>query len=376
MLATIATPFGLRLLPVPFTPLGLLSSEIFETRPLTWRDHSFDATLVPSFGALRALLVAIVAIAVAGSLARKTVALRHLIWCAGGAFLLLRAERFPVESTLLALPLVTHAPWLCEVRVPGSPRVASALLLAAVIAFGTARFLQVTRGPSRLPGGAACCHRAPPRCWPHAGSGRVLHHPNYGGYLEWAFGDRLSIAADMQTPFLFDGARVLELTAAYADGASLRAVAQRWKADYVLLQWRDAQALAPALADAYALVGFDDVALAYAHRQRAAALVARAELRALTPQALQALLARRLPPEALGAVATELERFAKLGESAVVRAAQALVAEQRVRAMPRANTPRLPRRSHRISRRFSGSRATSHPAMAMRSARFCTSRAV
>ena len=37
---------------------------------------------------------------------RRSCAVRHMIWLAGGAFLLLRAERFASEFALLALPAV------------------------------------------------------------------------------------------------------------------------------------------------------------------------------------------------------------------------------------------------------------------------------
>jgi hypothetical protein len=331
-LCVLANPVGVRLLAVPFTPLGLVGQAIFELQPVHVADlTSFSVeSLVPTWSALRALMLAFAAVSCIASMGRRTLALRHLLWLAGGIYLLLHAERFSAELTLLALPAVLGSTWLAELRAPLGSRPFRALLLMSLAALAVTRVLQVTHGPWRyplaesfLPKGTATLLRA------HAPAGRVLHHPNYGGYLEWTLGEHFQIGADLQTPFLFSGERVLEQSSAFADARALRAAASKSRADYVLVPWPKVALVEAGIADAYAAVGFDDAVVAYAHRQRCAQFVSRFELRALSPGKLDRLLHELLSTGEVDAAEPELARLASIDDQvAVVRAAQAVVAKQ------------------------------------------------
>jgi tetratricopeptide (TPR) repeat protein len=331
--ALLANPFGARLLPVPFTPLGLVGQAIFELQTLRITDlisFGFEK-LVPTWEALRAVVLGVALACAITNVARKTMQLRHLVWLTFGLYLLTRAPRFSIEFTLLSLPTMLASDWLAgrpSATARGPLRV---VLWGALAALTVARIDKITRGPfaypladNFLPRGTAALLRA------HAPSGRVLHHPNYGGYLEWTFGDRFTIGADLQTPFLFPGTRVLELSSAFAEPRPLQAAAAIWRADYVLVPWSDIAQLEPGVSDKYAPVGFDDVVVAYAHRERCAAFVSRFELHALVPANLNRLLYGQLPASRLTGAEYELARLEKIDSHvAVVHTARAVVAAMR-----------------------------------------------
>jgi tetratricopeptide (TPR) repeat protein len=331
--ALLANPFGVRLLPVPFTPLGLVGQAIFELQALRIADLlDFGVEkLVPTWEALRAVVLSLALACALAGLARRTLKLRHLVWLLGGLYLLTRAPRFSIEFTLLSLPTLLGSHWLADRPSLSAKAPLRVLLWAALAALAIARVGKVTRGPfaypladNFLPRGTAALLRA------HAPTGRVLHHPNYAGYLEWTFDTRFTIGADLQTPFLFSGTRVLELSSAFAEPRALHSAAEIWRADYVLVPWSAIAQLEPGVTDHYAPVGFDDVVVAYAHRERCAAFVSRFELHALVPANLNRLLYGQLPASELASADLELARLGKIdGRVAVVHTARAVVAETR-----------------------------------------------
>ena len=330
-LAVLLTPFGARLLPVPFNSLGLVGREIFELRALPWSEFTtFGVTrLVPSAGALRMLVALFAAMSFITAAARGTLRLRHAVWLLGASYLLTRAYRFEVEFALLALPSILATPLLAELSAPVQSRWARVTLAALLATLSLARFVELTRGPwpypvanGFLPRGTVALLLA------HGEGGRVLHHPNYGGYLQWALGERFTIGADMQTPFFFSGRSVLELSSAYAEPRALRTAAAAFHADYVLVPWSNVVQLESGIADAYAPIGFDDVVIAYAHRQRRASVVSRLELHALAPANFDKLLRGELAAAQRGPAGVELGRLAAVDDHvAIVRAAQAVLAD-------------------------------------------------
>lgn len=330
--AVLLTPFGARLLPVPWHPLGLAAHEVFELRPLTWTGLTTFGVraLVPSSEAARALLLLCALLSALDTLLRRRARLRHMIWLAGGIALMLRAERFASEFSLLCLPAIANARILPTLRLGLRSRPARSALCLMLGAIAFMRLAQLTRGPwpypsadAFLPTGTSAFLRA------HERRGRVLHHPNYGGYLQWALPGEFRLGADMQTPFLFPARRVLELSTAFADSSSMQASLQRDPPDFVFVPWNRYLAVEPALLPDYAPLALDDSAVLYAHKQRRAALVARFQLTSLTPAKLQRLLHHALPQAERPAARAELERLLSVNDRvAITRAALAVLEEQ------------------------------------------------
>jgi tetratricopeptide (TPR) repeat protein len=331
-LCVLVTPFGPRLLGVPFTSLGLAAREIFELRALSLSElTNFGVQwLVPTGPAIRAALIACAAVSSIASLVQRSIRVRHCVWLLGGAFLLLRAERFATEFALLALPAITASSALASVGLPRAGRLLRAGVLFACCALALARVAQITRSSYRypvaeifLPKGTAALLRA------HAPRGRVLHHPNYGGFLQWALPERFQLGPDMQTPFLFPIESVLEMSSAFAEPNALRRAIETWQPEYLLLPLNRIAPL-EAATGSYAPVAFDDVAVLYADRQRCADFVARFELRSLNPANLDRLLHGSLPAQRLDGANAELERLLQVDDRvALTHAAMAVVAERR-----------------------------------------------
>ena len=212
--------------------------------------------------------------------------LSHLLLCVGGLLLLPKGARFGNEFILLALPLLRAHPLLPPRRMlRWAPKpvylLGTALVMIMPLRYLSAAFEHRPAYPfsaARLPEGVVTFLNRVDL------GGRVLNHPNHGGYFQWALLPRYRIFMDMEVPFLFTDADMQLVSAMFAKAEALREVLERYHPPFITVLLRDGGF--PKVIRSfprYRLVFFDDAEALYADADRHPELAARYELRALNP---------------------------------------------------------------------------------------------
>jgi len=296
-LAVLVTPHGLALLRMPFISTEGASRYVSELQPLQLVDLlSFQvAALAPSSPTVFNVLVIVCGLTLSMFIPLFTrrvprPRLSHLLLCAGGLLLLLKGARFANECTLLALPLLRAHPLVPKRRIlRGTPKpvylFATALVMIMPLRYLAAIFEHRPAYPfssARLPEGVvAFLNRS------NVG-GRVLNHPNNGGYLQWALAPGYQIFMDMEVPFLFTDADMQLVGSMFAKAEALGEVLERYHPSFITVLLRDDGF--PAVIESaprYRLVFFDDAEALYLDADQHPDLAARYALQALDPFALQ-----------------------------------------------------------------------------------------
>lgn len=285
LLAVWATPHLGRLLPVPFRLTPLAHEYIGELRktPLSeLADLRFE-NLVPTGSTAVVLLAGFALLAVVRGLRGRRLRLAHLLLAAGGAVLLAQGVRFGSEFAIFTLPLLATLPMAeAEGQADAKPwlrgPLAALLALPLAVAAWTFRPVPFPFPAASLPVGAVHFLRA------EGGSGRVLHHPNGGGFLQWELHPPYRIFMDMEVPFLFRDEDMVLAVAAQEHPAALDRLLARYAPDFVLVShWEPGFGALMGARPDYAAVFLDDASVLFAHRAKAAPVVARHELSALAP---------------------------------------------------------------------------------------------
>lgn len=288
--AALATPFGWRLLRVPFMSLGYAALATKELQP-------FPAGSLltlgagngwPNFTTLFALLLA-AAIAAALRSWRRGPRIAPLLLFAGGLITLAKGQRFAYECSLLALPLLASA----EIPPRKACSAAAAAILALSFVFIEKTFALHPRFPlsrNGVPAGVAAFLEKV-----DAG-GRVLNYPDTGSYLWYRLYPRYRVYIDMCIPTLFAPEDLESVRRTYAESAALARTLESYRPDFVSVPLRfgwlqERMAAHPE----YALVFFDDVEALYADRTRQPSVAASYALKGLDPFALRSSGAVSLP---------------------------------------------------------------------------------
>lgn len=207
LMAVFLSPHGTDLLRVPFVSTDYASQYISEFKPLTAGDLlsvRFER-LVPTHLTLVGIMVFLGAVSLSTGFWRRSFRISHVLLLAGGVWLLSKGNRFANEFSLLLLPLLKANPPLKVGVLRGKltrPVAVGAVVLAMVIPFVTllerlGGSVQYPFSAFKLPEGNAVFLKGLDV------GGRVLNHPNTGGYLQWMLYPRYKIFSDMQVPFLF-----------------------------------------------------------------------------------------------------------------------------------------------------------------------------
>ncbi len=235
MLCVLLTPHVLALLESPFTSLTFASQYIEELRPVDpWSLVSFQLDgLLLSRDTLLSGLLGLSIVAALVSLRPGALRPAHLVLLIGAVFLLFRIRRFSNEFVLLAVPI------LASLRFPSTalswlptPVRAGLLILLAILPFRYAHhyFDRECTFPvcaRDLPSGAAAFLT-------HVNAqGRVLNHPNDGGFLQWKL-PRMQVFVDLQTPFLFSDRDIFRADQAFQDRSVLAGVIAEYHPEFIL----------------------------------------------------------------------------------------------------------------------------------------------
>ncbi|MBI4346474.1 MAG: hypothetical protein HY553_06440 [Elusimicrobia bacterium] len=241
MAAVFVTPLGADLLPVPFGLSERARATIQELGRLDLAGlfslEVVKGTLTPS--SAQRVLLALAALGALGALARRAQGLgrrraraAHVLLFAGGLGLLWQGHRFFVEFVLFSLPLLRDNPPFEAPRAASAAVgrvVAAAAAIAVMLPIG-ARLLNRPAYPfsiAGLPAGTAEFLRR------EGGGGKLLSHPDNGGYWEWMLLPRYRITADMQMPFLFEEDDIFLALQAYSDPQTLGWWIDTYRPDFI-----------------------------------------------------------------------------------------------------------------------------------------------
>lgn len=276
-----ATPNGNDLLSVPFKFSKYSNEYIRElVRPDILDFLAPRFSLLTPKGTTAFTLYFVVAFsALVLSAKRGRLGLAQLCLFLGALFLVTRAIRFTVEFSILCLPLAAAAPReLFARRAEGkfAAKAVFALLVASLV------FYEAYKTP---PADAAV-----PRAGLPAGNveflkrvgsgGKVLNHPNSGGYLQWELYPKYKILMDMQIPFFFEDEDMFLISEASAKKNAFDGLAGKYRPEYVSVLFREEALLARLSESAeYAPVFFDDVGILFAERSLLPDIVAKYEIR-------------------------------------------------------------------------------------------------
>lgn len=313
-LAVVCTPHGVRLLPVPFRSTAYASMYIGELAPFGAENFTSLAifNLTVTQGTLFTLLVIAAVAIIVLSFRQRTFRISHLALFIVGLLLLPKAVRFMYECVLLSLPLLTanvSVTRLVESAAdsPSGSRLRKVVVVALLaLAIWTplrtfrsqleprAAFPMSRRG---LPTGLCDFLR-------HVDTGgRLLNHPNNGGYYQWRLYPRYRIFMDMEVPFLFRDEDFFLMDQTLRDATTMRTVLERYAPEFISFpfNWKEAAERLEEIGG-YAPVFFDDEEVLYASRAGVPTVVERYELKALKPFELI---------ETLGEVAPSLEKWSE-----------------------------------------------------------------
>ncbi|HXJ85089.1 MAG TPA: hypothetical protein VMS64_41155, partial [Candidatus Methylomirabilis sp.] len=286
-----ATPHGLALLRVPFTPTGPASRYINEFRLVQMEEllgfNISPDTWAPTYQTMFNLVALAACLAALASLWRWRLRLSHLLLFAGGVVLLTKGARFRYEFVLLALPLIAANPLLPSPAAIPTRRSRAILGLVTavslVMSISAAAQWFVNRpkyplSPARLPTGVVTFLNQV------GGGGRVLNQPNTGGYLQWMLYPRYKIFMDMEVPFLFTDEDMVVATNMFGDRQVLASVLDRYQPDFITvpISTVDFKQLIEAFPD-YDAVFLDDTEVLYVNAAKHPEIARASALRGIDP---------------------------------------------------------------------------------------------
>ncbi len=304
MASVFFTPHGFRLLQVPWTSTRYASEYINELTPISPLQFSQIqvANFVPSLQTLFNLLFFLIIATAVISLYQRRLRLAHACLFLAGLSLLPRGQRFVHEFLLLALPMLAatrlvDARYLQMRRLSRSD-IAVSLGIGACLGLVLTALMEITLGtaPARypisranLPVGVTAFLKQTDVVKQLNVGGRLLHHPNAGGYFQWELYPRYKILMDMQVPFLFSDEDMYKAQQLFSSQQVLSDFRERYEPQFMsvplglLERAREELNKHPE----FVLVAFDDQEALYCDSARLANVAERYALRALDPLELR-----------------------------------------------------------------------------------------
>ncbi|MBI4595760.1 MAG: hypothetical protein HY730_05200 [Candidatus Tectomicrobia bacterium] len=209
MAAIYITPYGPRLLEMPFKSTAYASQFINELKFLKFNDLlTFQITwLGPTFPTIFNLILIFAGISILTAISKREIKAHHLLLFIGGLFLMMKASRFMYEFALLALPILRSQPLQLSLRTINKRMKWIVVLIIAAVLFSPFFWLKTffqnqpkyPFSTKDLPQGIANFLNL----IPVPAGGYLLNHPQIGGYLQWILHPKYKIYMDMEVPFLF-----------------------------------------------------------------------------------------------------------------------------------------------------------------------------
>ncbi len=267
----IVTPLGIRVIPVPFRSLEVISQFILELRsvdPFSLLQWSIGPEGVGTTTAMNVIRAAVLVAAVTLAL-RRQLRISHALLVAGAVGLMFRGARFEYMALLLPVPVLAEmtARWDCWVRARKTVAVvACAVTLLGVYSLVSFYKLQdeevVPYGSHGAPRGVALFLER------EGSGGRILNRPDIGGYLNWKLYPRFEITAEMQTPYVFNETDVFHAVKALNNEMLFRRLLTEYHPEYIVAPLgnfsfaRFASARTP-----FVPIFFDEISALYVNRE-------------------------------------------------------------------------------------------------------------
>ncbi len=269
ILAIYVTPYGVKLLSIPFIPKEYAFMALEELNSFKISDLiSFRLiNFVPSsqtffnFILITAFVVFII------RLFRKDMRISHFILFTGGIILLSRSQRFIWEFIILALPVLKYEKILqAGSRHSGMTRKVFSALAVLIMIVSLVFFKDfILHRPAypfthkHLPQGVSLFLR-------HINvGGSVMNYPDNGGYLQWMLYPEYKIFTDLELPFLFKDEDHYTAYFAYHDETVLSKIIQKYNPSFIMVPQRKFDHFQEMIKrhDNYEIVFFDDAEILY-----------------------------------------------------------------------------------------------------------------
>ncbi len=286
--AIYVTPHGANLLAVPLTPTLFTSEYINELRTIQIADLFFFQ--LSSSGlfwqSVINLLIVLAAISLYRSVRRGQMRISHLLLVAGGILFLSKGVRFYFEFALLLLPVFRSNPFTIPVIDDHKKvNITWAIFLALILLSPVVVLANYYKNPphypfsvNRLPQGIITFLNKIPA------QGKVLNHPNLGGYLQWTLYPKYKIFMDMQVPFVFKDEDLHAGVLAFSHPEVLSRLIDRYEPTFIMpyLLNKDVRQCMKKYPQ-YKLVYFDYVAALYMRADHYPELAREYELKNIDP---------------------------------------------------------------------------------------------
>ena len=286
--AALVTPHGLRLLRMPFISTAVASQYIRELTPLTFCDaFSFHIpVMTPSAPTLANVHLMVVCVALLLALLKRPLRISHVILALGGFILLAKGVRFNSEFALLTLPLLKTNPLFPVAGLTKQfPKPAYLIGMGLLMLLPLRLLVSEFSGRPAYPissdglpqGVAAFLNRVDV-------GGRILNHPDRGGYLQWRLYSRYAIFMDMEVPFLFTDEDMYRAVNVFSNEETLRETLSTYHPEFISVPntTKDFPRLIQKFPD-YVMVFFDDAEVLYLNQRRESSLAERYRLTGIDP---------------------------------------------------------------------------------------------
>jgi len=286
--AILATPYGFKLLPIPFPHESDIFRFIIELRPIDstlYYSLQFSLKSLNASGAVT-MLVIMESLGVVLLLVRKQLRVSHAIMAAGGVYLLLSGIRFIWEWTLLSLPLI-HAAVLefkSLEREKNRVVVWRALIVIYFLAMPFATFWAKPSEYNDYPFDSEGLPVGSGAFFEQVGAkGNLLAEPNMSGYFQWAVYPEMLIHSDMEFP-PFSSVDMYTARWALLKEAGLRHLMEKVDLDFIAVRLvnRDFREFVSEFTQ-FTPVFFDDGFVIYANEKRQPEIIGDYKLNYLDP---------------------------------------------------------------------------------------------
>jgi tetratricopeptide (TPR) repeat protein len=233
----VLTPLGIRLIPVPFRSLEVISQFILELRSvdpfslLQWSVGPEGVGTTTAMNVIRAaVVVAVITLAV-----RRRLRIAHALLVAGAVALMFRGARFEYMALLLAVPVLAEMTAGWDGWVRSRKTVAFAACMITLLGAYSLVFFYRFQDEEVVPYGTHGAPRGVALFLEREGSGgRILNRPDIGGYLNWKLHPRFEITAEMQTPYVFDETDVFHAVKALNNEMLFRRLLTEYHPEYIV----------------------------------------------------------------------------------------------------------------------------------------------
>ncbi len=283
--AVYLTPHGSQLFAVPLISTDLATNYINELQPTQWQEiFSLQFNILGATPPTLWHLLQILAFITFGwALWKRRIRIAHFLLFVGGTFLFFMGVRFQYEFILLALPLFRAHP--LDLSFLKIRKEIGIFFMIAIFAWPIWVMSQYFKNPAHypfttkgLPEGAVTFLNA------ISAQGKVMNHPNLGGYLQWKLYPKYRILMDMQVPFVFHDQDFHLASQVWGNAEVLRKTISQHEPTFILAYHtaKDFKGLIEKFPQ-YRLVFFDHEGILYIHEGHYPEIARTYEIRHIDP---------------------------------------------------------------------------------------------